>query len=408
MSQNLEDFSPVKLKNKKLQKGAAAASIAIVVVLIFGSGWAFGRGNVTLSGLRDGNLTTDTSSGLNYSSVNELYNQLKANYDGTLDQTNVLDGLKSGLASSAGDPYTEYFNAKDSKAFQDQLNGNFEGIGAELGMDANKNVQIISPLAGSPAEKAGVQPKDIITKIDGKTTQGMTVDAAVGLIRGKAGTDVKLELVRAGALVEVTITRAQITVPSVTWKEDGTIGILTVSRFGDDTSALVAKAAAEFNDKKVTGIVLDLRSDPGGLLDSAVKLSSQWLDEGKTVLLEKRGGKVEHTYTALGNPSFKGVKTVALINAGSASASEITAGALHDNKAATLIGEKSYGKGSVQQVLNLAGGGTLKVTIARWYTPDDINIDKQGINPDKIVVQSPQDTANNVDTQLQAALSRLR
>ncbi len=408
MSQNLEDFSPVKLKNKKLQKGAAVASVAIVIVLIFGSGWAFGKGNITLSGLKNGNLAANTSSSLNYASVNDLYNQLKDNYDGTLDNTKVLDGLKSGLSSSAGDPYTEYFNAKDSKAFQDQLDGNFEGIGAELGTDSNKNVQIISPIAGSPAEKAGLQPKDIIAKIDGKSTEGLTVDAAVGLIRGKAGTDVKLELVRAGALVDVTITRAQITVPSVTWKEDGTIGILTVSRFGEDTPSLVAKAATEFSDKKVTGIVLDLRSDPGGLLDAAVKLSSQWLDEGKTVLLEKRGGKVEHTYTALGNPSFKGIKTVALINAGSASASEITAGALHDNKAATLMGVKSYGKGSVQQVLTLAGGGTLKVTIARWYTPNDINIDKQGISPDKEVKQADEDAKNGVDTQLQAALNNLR
>jgi carboxyl-terminal processing protease len=399
------DLNPVQPKSKSMQRVGIIFGVLAAAVLIFASGWAFGRGNITLNGLRRGEVASNSP--LNYSSVDEVYNALKANFDGKLDNEKLLDGLKQGLASASGDPYTEYFNAKDSKDFKDELNGSFEGIGAELGKDGN-NVVIISPIAGSPAEKAGIKPRDIIAKIDGKVVDNISVSEAVKQIRGAAGTTVKLSLIRGGTLVEVSIVRAKINVPSVTWKTDGSIGILTISRFADDTISLVNKAADEFADKKVTGIVLDLRNDPGGLLDAAVKLSSKWLDGGTTVLREKRGGVTEHTFTASGDPVFKDVKTVVLINEGSASASEITAGALHDNNAATLMGVKSYGKGSVQQIVQLSSGATLKVTIARWYTPDDKNIDKEGIKPEIEVKQNETDLKNSVDTQLQAALSFLR
>ena len=406
MGQHLEDFSPIKSKNLKVRKASAAVSIALILLLVFGSGWAFGKGKITLTGLKNGTINKGGSS-LDFSSVDEVYAALKENYDGSVDPTKLIDGLKTGLVQAAGDPYTEYFNVDDSKSFNEQLTGSFEGIGAELGM-SDKNVDIISPIAGSPAEKAGIRPKDIIIQVDGKSVDGLTIDAVVRLIRGKAGTDVKLVLARDGNRVEVTITRAQITIPSVKWEERGTTGILTVSRFSDDTPGLAAQAAAEFKAKGVTGVVLDLRSDPGGLLDSAVKLSSLWLPEGQTVLKEKRAGVVQHTYTALGNPVLNGIKTVVLINEGSASASEITAGALHDDKAASLMGTKSYGKGSVQQVLQLKGGGTLKVTIARWYTPNDKNIDKEGITPETIVNITADDLKAARDPQLDAALAAVK
>ncbi len=405
MEDELEALSPVKTKNKKLRRVLGGFSLLVVALLIFGSGWAFGRGNVTVSGLKKGAISQGGT--FNYSSVDEMYAALKENFDGTLDKEKLLDGIKSGLASASDDPYTEYFNATASEEFQNQLNGSFEGIGAELGKEGT-NIVIISPIAGSPAEKAGIKPKDIIVKINDKTVENITIDAAVKQIRGKAGTDVKLQVVRSGTLVDMTITRAKITMPSVTWKEDGTVGILTVTRFADDTSSLAYKAVTEFKDKGVTAVILDLRNDPGGLLDQAVRLSSFWLDPGTTILKEKRGGATQRTYTASGTPLLKDMKTVVLINEGSASASEITAGALHDNKAATLMGVKSYGKGSVQQIVELSGGATLKVTIARWYTPNDKNIDKQGIEPDKEVKQNDDDQKSGVDTQLQAALASLR
>ena len=405
MEDELEALSPVKTKNKKLRRVLGGFSLLVVALLIFGSGWAFGCGNVTVSGLKKGAISQGGT--FNYSSVDEMYAALKENFDGTLDKEKLLDGIKSGLASASDDPYTEYFNATASEEFQNQLNGSFEGIGAELGKEGT-NIVIISPIAGSPAEKAGIKPKDIIVKINDKTVENITIDAAVKQIRGKAGTDVKLQVVRSGTLVDMTITRAKITMPSVTWKEDGTVGILTVTRFADDTSSLAYKAVTEFKDKGVTAVILDLRNDPGGLLDQAVRLSSFWLDPGTTILKEKRGGATQRTYTASGTPLLKDMKTVVLINEGSASASEITAGALHDNKAATLMGVKSYGKGSVQQIVELSGGATLKVTIARWYTPNDKNIDKQGIEPDKEVKQNDDDQKSGVDTQLQAALASLR
>jgi carboxyl-terminal processing protease len=358
-----------------------------------------------LGGIKSG--TVSKVSNLDFTSVKEIDALLRENYDGTIDDEKVLDGIKSGVAKASGDPYTEYFNDADSKSFQEELSGSFEGIGAELGKE-EANIVIISPIAGSPAEKAGLKPRDILVQVDGESASDITISEAVKRIRGKAGTDVKLTLARDGQKVEVTITRAQITIPSVKWEVKDGVGILTVSRFGDDTPALAQQAADEFKNAGVKGIVLDLRNDPGGLLESAVQLSSLWLDNGKTILLEKTGGKVVKTYRASGTPVLKGIKTVVLINDGSASASEITAGALRDNNVATLLGTKSYGKGSVQQILELSGGGTLKVTIARWYTPNDKNIDKEGIKPDQEVKMSADDAKNKIDPQMNAALEAVK
>jgi carboxyl-terminal processing protease len=220
---------------------------------------------------------------------------------------------------------------------------------------------------------------------------------------------VKLGIVRGETeALSFEITRAQINIPSVKSEIKGDVGIITVSRFWDDTASLAEKAADDFNQKGIKKIVLDLRNDPGGSLNAAVALSSLWLDKGQTVLMEKQGSKVIQTLKASGNQKFKDAKTVVLINEGSASASEITAGALKDNGKATLIGVKSYGKGSVQQVIPLKSGGTLKVTIARWYTPSDKNIDKEGIKPDQEVKRSLDDIKAKLDPQLDAAFSALK
>jgi carboxyl-terminal processing protease len=218
-----------------------------------------------------------------------------------------------------------------------------------------------------------------------------------------------LTIVRGGS-EELTfeITRDDITVPSVTSEVlAGNIGYMRVSRFGDDTSQLARKTATEFAAAGVKGVILDVRGNPGGLLNSAVDLSSLWLSSGKTVLQEKRGGKVVQTFRASGTAVLKDIPTVVLIDEGSASASEITAGALRDNNAATLIGAKTFGKGSVQQLEELVGGGMLKVTIARWYTPGGKNIDKEGIEPDQAVARSTDDISAGRDPQKDAALQFL-
>jgi carboxyl-terminal processing protease len=370
-----------------------------LVLLVFGSGVAVGKGDIHIWG---GKAISSTSapSQLDYSSVDTVYTILKNDFDGSLDQTKLTQGLKAGLVSAAGDPYTEYFNPTDAKAFNNELAGSITGIGAELGTDADNNIVIVSPLSGYPAEKAGLKPKDIIAAVDSKPTQGMSVDAVVSKIRGNEGTKVTLTVVRGSDKpFDVTITREKITIPSVKYHEDGNIGYLKISQFGPDTVDLANKAAQEFKAKGVKAVVLDLRGDPGGYLSAAVNVSSLWLDKGKTVVQERRGSTVVSTEYATGNALLKGLPTVVLIDGGSASASEITAGALHDNGVATLVGVKSFGKGSVQQVENLPDGSELKVTIARWFTPNGKNIDKQGITPDTVVTVSDQDAAAGKDPQ---------
>lgn len=394
------------MSKKSYLKGAKkAVPLLLVGLIIFSAGWYTGGGRLP-SRVKTISSNSKLPDRLDYSSIDVIYKSLKNNYDGTLSEAELLDGMKTGLAKATGDPYTSYFNAKDAKDFYNQLDGTFEGIGAELGMNENKNIVIISPLAGYPAEKAGLKPKDIIAEIDGKTTSDMSVDDAVKLIRGTAGTSVKLTIIRDNSAKEFTITRQAISVPSVKDEVRDGIGILTISRFGEDTASLAATAAQKFKDQNVKGVVLDLRGDPGGLLDAAVSVSSLWLKD-KTVLTERREGKVIQTYPSSGEATLLGIPTVVLINGGSASASEITAGALKDNKAATLMGLKSYGKGSVQQPINLADGSLLKVTIARWYTPAGKNIDKEGIEPDKKVDITDEEYKAGKDPQLDAALAEL-
>lgn len=397
-------------KPKKLQLIRGLA-YGLVAGLIFISGWGIGSGRIVLS--QDQLFRKSVQKGLpedlDYASVEEVYDALRRTYDGQLTIDQLIDGLKSGLATASDDPYTEFLNTKDAEEFNGALNGTFIGIGAELSKDEADNIIVVSPISGFPAEKAGLRPKDIIVEVDGKSTSGQTVSEVVTQIRGEEGTTVKLKVVRDKVReLNFDINRQKITIPSVTTKTlAGNVGYIQVSRFSEDTVALATRAANEFKDKGVKGVVLDVRSDPGGLLDAAVGLSSLWLDSEQVVLREKRGGVVVKTLRATGNPILKGVPTVVLINEGSASASEITAGALRDNGAAKLIGTKTFGKGSVQQLEKFRDGSVLKVTIARWFTPNDDNIDKEGIEPDQKVERTDEDIKKNRDPQLDAATKEL-
>ena len=340
---------------------------------------------------------------LNYSTINQVYNVLKQNYDGKLTANQLLAGLKEGLAQATGDPYTEYFTASEAKVFSNELNNSFSGIGVELGKDSSGNLIVISPINGFPAYKAGIKPQDIITSINGQNTTNMSLDVAAGDIRGSQNTKVTLGIIRNQAqTLNFTIIRQNIQLPSVTTKIlSGNIGYMQINTFADDTSNLAEQAAAQFKQANVKGIVLDLRDNPGGLLNAAISVSSLWLPTNDTVVQEK-GTAGEQTYNATGGDILNGIPTVILINSGSASASEITAGALHDNKAAWLIGAKSFGKGVVQQLINFSDGSELKVTVASWYRPNGQNIEHKGITPDQIVNESSSST-NTDDTQLSAA-----
>lgn len=345
---------------------------------------------------------------LSFDGVEELYDDLRSSFDGRLDVNKLEDGIKKGLVEASGDPFTEYLNSEESKEFNEQLTGSFEGIGAELGKE-EESIVIISPIDGFPAEKAGLKPRDVISKINDERAFDISVTEAVRKIRGPKDTNVKLEIIRDGRALTFEITRDQINTPSVKWEVTGdNIGVITVTRFGEDTPALARQSAREFKDKNVRGVVLDMRGNPGGILEASVQLSSLWLPNGNTVLQEKRNNQVVKTYRANGSPLLLNVPTVVLVDEGSASASEITAGALKDNNVATIIGIKSFGKGSVQELRQLSSGGVLKVTIAHWYTPAGRNIDKEGIEPDQKVEVSEADTAAQRDPQKDAAFARLR
>lgn len=393
-------------KSRSLSKSwIKTAGIATAVGLVFLAGFAIGNGTISFSGSQS-SQTSQLPSNLSYTSVEQVYDLLRKNYDGKLEESKLIEGMKRGMVQAAGDPYTEFLSVEQTKEFDDDLNGTFTGIGAQLGKDEQGNVIIVSPIDGFPAKKAGLQPRDVVVQVNDEETSGWTVDQAVDKIRGPAGSTVKLKLVRNGELVEVSIVREEITIPSVEYKVlDGNIGYIKISQFGDDTTALAQAAAKELKAKNVNGVILDVRGNPGGLLESSVDVSSLWLKSGQTVLEEKRDGQVIKKYTARGESPLQGVETIVLIDGGSASASEITAGALRDNNAAQLLGQKSFGKGSVQSIQRLADGSALKVTIARWFTPNGKNIDKEGIEPDQ-KVEASTDPVN--DTQLNAAIEALK
>jgi carboxyl-terminal processing protease len=386
-----------------LRRGAGKVLLLLAVFLL---GFNIGTGRISVRlPWENKTVAKGLPTRLDYGPVNQVYQSLKENYDGKLTEGQLIDGLKHGLATATGDPYTEYFTPAEAKSFNSELNNSFSGIGAELGQDSDGNLQVIAPISGTPAAQAGLQAQDLIAGINGASTSGMSIDEAVHKIRGPAGTKVKLQIVRHKTTpLTLTITRKTITVPSVNTKTlPGNIGYIQISTFADDTNGLAQKAADQFKQANVKGIVLDLRDDPGGLLDAAVHVSSLWLPGGQKVLDEKRGGTIVQTYNSLGGDELHGIPTVVLINGGSASASEITAGALHDDHDAYTIGEKSYGKGVVQQLINFGDGSQLKVTIASWYRPDGQNINHRGITPDKTVKISDADLKTKNDTQLQAA-----
>ncbi len=347
-------------------------------------------------------------SSINFSSLGGVYDVLREKYDGELDADKLIAGAKRGMVEATGDPYTTYFTDKEAEEFDNDLEGSFQGIGAELGRRENRLV-VISTLDDSPAKASGLLAGDIIIKVNDEETNNWTVEQAVSKIRGEKGTTVKLTVIRGDSSKEISITRAAITNPSV--KSEVTpdnIGILRISRFGEtDTVSLASRAAEDFKARGVRAVILDLRGNGGGYLGAAKDIASLWLED-KVVVSERKNGKVIDELRSGSNAPLQGIKTIVLVDGGSASASEIVAGALLDHNAATLVGQKTFGKGSVQVIESVPGGGKLKVTVAKWYTPNGKNITKEGIKPSVEVELTADDVNASRDPQKDKALELVR
>ncbi len=386
---------------EKRQQLSWFLTIVIVAIVSFVAGArsdALFANVASVFGVRTSNKTIDLSS------VQKTYQELIANYDGKLDTQKLIYGANRGLVEAAGDPHTAYMDPDETKEFDKSLSGQIGGgIGAEIGLRNNKPT-IIRPLENSPAQKAGIKAGEAIVKVNDEASSDWSVEKVVSKIRGEVGTSVKLTLLSGGQTREVSVVRQNIVSPAVESEIDGEIGILKVNRFGDDTVSLSRKYASEFVEKGVKKVILDLRNNPGGTVGAAQGLLGIWLDN-QIAMTERRGSEIVKTLRTTGAPILGNMKTVVLINGNSASASEITAGALREYGKATLVGQKSYGKGSVQIVLGLPGGSQMKVTEARWYTPKGKNIDKTGIEPDVKVDLSSDDVNNNVDPQMDKAKS---
>lgn len=392
--------------------------VAILIVLVgggsFWGGYLSGHKGLTFDSKNYKVINeTEAPKDVDYSLLWDAINEVDSRYiDKPIDQEKVLYGAVRGAVAAGGDQYTQFFDPKEYQEFRTELKGSFGGIGAEVGKK-NGNLVIIAPIDDSPAQKAGLLPQDIILEVNGKSTQDWSVEQVVKEIRGDKGTEVTIKIYRESKPqpFELKIVRDEIKIKSVKYeyKTVGTkkIAVIHLTRFGDDTKALFRQAVTDIVNNKPDGLVLDLRSNPGGYLDAAVDLASYWVGKDQLVVTEAHSTNDKKVFSSVGYGTFEKLKTVVLINGGSASASEILAGALQDHKIAQLIGEKSFGKGSVQELIDLPKNTAVKITVAKWITPSGKNLNKDGLNPDIKVELTEDNIKDKKDPQMDKALEEV-
>ena len=394
---------------KRRQNKRHLSSVALFIIIAFTAalGYVAGTYNYQIMAAIGPVFGYKAHSGsIDMSSLQQTYNQLASHFDGNLDTAALIQGANRGMVAAAGDTYTTYFSPKEAVDFNNTLSGNIGGgIGAEIGTK-NSKIIVVRPLKDNPAIKAGLQANDIILSVNDQSVDGWTVEKVVSLIRGDAGTTVKIKVQRGSEIKEYTVTRAIISNPSVDSSVVDGIGIMTISRFDSETGDLAIAAALDFKKQGVKGVILDLRGNGGGYVSAAVDVAGLWLDN-QVIVTERTGDTVKDTLRSGDNAILAGLPTMVLVDGGTASASEIVSGALQDHKAAKLVGEKTFGKGSVQLPISLDGGAEIKVTVAKWYTPNGKNINKEGITPDNIVSLTQDNIDNGVDPQLDAAKNLL-
>jgi len=392
--------------------------LAIIVCLItaFGFGWYTGELHERRSEVPTGEgqvvNKSDTPDGvsedIDFKQFWDVWDYIKGQYyEQPVSEQDLYYGAMKGMVDALPDDYSAFFTPEEAEEFMNQIDGTFEGIGAEIDVKDGQ-LQIVAPLPGTPAETAGLRTGDWILAIDGTETIGMAVEEAISKIRGEQGTQVILTIGRqqGAEILDIPVTRDTIVVDSVQWKvEDNGIMTIGVSTFNSDTSALFQEAVNEALTSDVKGIILDLRGNPGGLLTAAIDMASLWVGN-QTVVIEKAQEGTQ-VYAGFLSARLQGIPTVVLVNGGSASGSEIVAGALQDYHVAILVGTQTYGKGSVQDYQELPDGSAVKVTIAQWYTPDGRSINKTGIAPDLVVDYTLEQYQAGSDPQKEKAIDIL-
>lgn len=386
--------------------------IIIGSLVLLGLGFFAGRQSVLPSQLVSGVYNTEnasTTENVDFQPFWDAWNTINEKYAGTetVDPQTKVWGAIQGLADSLGDPYTVFLPPEDNEAFGELIGGSFGGVGMEIGKEDDVLV-VMAPLKGTPAERAGVRAGDMIIQIGTTTTNGLSVDDAVDLIRGEPGTAIAITFFREGEKEprEVTIVREKITVPTLDTelRADG-IFVISLYSFDAHATADFRKAIKEFATSKSDKLIIDVRGNPGGYLDAAVSIASYFLPEGEVVVREAVDGAEETVYRSKGYAhTNKPLKMVVLVDHGSASASEILAGALQENNIAKLVGSQTFGKGSVQELIPITGDTSLKLTVAQWLTPNGVSISKEGLTPDIVVERTAEEFAAGKDPQLDAAV----
>jgi carboxyl-terminal processing protease len=372
--------------------------MVLFVFLIFVTGSIIGFG----AGVRS--LVVDAEGDVRIQQVLELYSQTRSkevsfdqfwkvwdtikekHVDRPVNDVDLFYGALQGLVHGIGDPYSEYFPPKKAKAFVQDLSGEFEGIGAEIGI-RDDQLKIVAPLHGSPAEKAGLLPGDTVLAIDGEETFGVGLEQAVTKIRGKKGTTVILTITRngMGSAEDFSVVRDTINLPTVVYEEEEqNIAYVRISQFNEKTWSEFDSTVREVLLQNPRGIILDLRRNPGGFLETAIDVASEWVVRGN-IVEERFGEDVNREHKTRGKHRLVDIPTIVLVDEGSASASEIVAGALQDHGSATIIGMQTFGKGSVQEFEPFADGSAIKLTVAKWFTPLGRGIDRDGITPDIVL-----------------------
>ena len=393
----------VEWKEKKTSLGNAIiiSAVMLVIGVVVGANW-----NSVMGGFAPYlGIDSNQSSSIDWSPLNEVYNKLVSSYNGDISEEQVIEGAKKGLTESLDDVYTVYMGAEETEEFYDDLHGNVgAGIGVEMGL-RDGYVRVLRTLPDNPAREVGILAGDILYKVDGEEVYSLSTEEISKKVRGEEGTEVEVTVVRDGEEKTFKMTRETINNVSAYVEYSGKTAIVTVTRFDEDTGTKVQGFANEFKNKGVEKVILDLRGNSGGYVSAAKDLLSLWIDNDVILIQKSKHSGDSEEKSSSGKAILKDMKTIVLVNDSTASASEITAGALQDYDKATIVGEKTYGKGVVQNLYNLSNGTTLKVTTAEWYTPNERSINQTGITPDVEVERSYEDINAMKDPQLDKAKS---